>query len=88
MDDLSYAYLGFAKHSAIPDFNKLEKNRYEYVMPFYKKFLILTSLPNFFRRFISWFLAKFTSEQRLAKRVTALIDKDHDGISDLYLRFK
>ena len=87
MDQLSYAYVGFAKHSAIPNFNKLEKDRYEYVMPFYKKFLILTALPNFLRRFVSWALGKFTSEQRLAKRVAALLDKDHDGISDLYLRF-
>jgi len=39
MDDLSYAYLGFAKHSAIADFKKLEKDRYEYVLPLYRKFL-------------------------------------------------
>jgi fatty acid amide hydrolase len=87
MDELSYAYLGFAKHSAIADFKILEKKRYEYVLPFYRKFLQLTSLPNFLLRFISWFLRKFTVEQRLSKRVTALMNKDHDGISNLYLRF-
>ena len=56
-------------------------------MPFYRKFLLLTSLPNFLRRFASWILKKFTSEERLAKRVDALLVKDHEGINDLHRRF-
>ena len=66
---------------------KLERDRYEYALPLYRKFLTLTALPNFLRRFISWVLGKFTAEQRLAKRVEALQDRDHDGVSDLYLKF-
>lgn len=69
------------------DVKKLEKDRYEYMLPFFRKFLLLTSLPNFMLRLITWFLNKFTSEQRLAKKVAALLNKDHDGISDIYLRF-
>jgi len=45
------------------------------------------ALPNFFRRFIAWFLNKFTCEYRLAKRVEALVDRDHDGVSVLYQKF-
>ena len=69
------------------DVKKLEKDRYEYMLPFFRKFLLLTSLPNFILRLIAWFLNKFTSEQRLAKKVAALLNKDHDGINDIYLRF-
>lgn len=69
------------------DVHKLERDRYEYMLPYFRKFLLLTSLPNFMLRFIAWFLSRFTSEQRLAKRIDALLGKDHDGISDIYLRF-
>jgi fatty acid amide hydrolase len=69
------------------DVAKLEKDRYEYMLPFFRKILLLTSMPNFILRFISWFLGKFTAEERLAKRVIALMKKDHDGVSDIYLRF-
>jgi hypothetical protein len=69
------------------DVKKLERDRYEYMLPYFRKFLLLTSLPNFMLRFIAWFLGRFTSEQRLAKRVAALLNRDHDGVSDIYLRF-
>ena len=62
MDDLSYAYVGFARVSGVPDFVKLETDRYEYALPMYKKFILITKLPNFLLRFISWALGKFTSE--------------------------
>lgn len=57
------------------------------MLPYFRKFLFLTTLPNFILTFISWFLNKFTSEKRLAKRISALHAKDHDGISEIYLRF-
>ena len=87
IDELSYAYVGFARVSGVPDFVKLEKDRYEYVLPMYRKFVLITSLPNFLLRFIKWVLNKFTREQRLAKRLDSLKKFDHDGVSDLYLRF-
>lgn len=39
MDELSYAYVGFARVSGVPDFIKLEKERYEYALPMYRKFI-------------------------------------------------
>ena len=57
------------------------------MLPFFQKILFVTSLPNFMLRFIAWFLKKFTREERLSKKIVALQAKDHDGISDIYLRF-
>ena len=57
------------------------------MLPFFRKILLLTSLPNFVLTFLAWILRKFTREERVAKKITALLAKDHDGVSDIYLRF-
>jgi hypothetical protein len=57
-------------------------------MPFYTRFILITYVPNFIRKFVSWFLRTCTREARLAKKVDALLDKDHDGVSMLYKRLE
>lgn len=86
MDELNSVYIGFTKHSAIPEFKKLEKNRQERLMPFYTRLVLITLVPNIIRRLVSFVLRKCTREARLAKKVDSLLDKDHDGLSMLYAR--
>jgi hypothetical protein len=77
-------YLGFAKNSAIPNLFSLEESRYEYLMPFYKLMKTFSFLPNCMINFIASLLDKFTSEKRIANRLRAVLDKDHEGINALY----
>ena len=62
MDELNSVYIGFTKHSAIPEFKKLERDRNERLMPFYKRLALITLVPNVVRRFISIVLRKCTRE--------------------------
>ena len=86
MDELNSVYVGLTKHSAIPEFKSLESKKNERLMPFYKRFILITIVPNIVRKFIAWILNSCLREPRLAKRVEALFDKNHDGISMLYSR--
>ncbi len=86
MDELNSVYVGLTKHSAIPEFKSLESKKNERLMPFYKRFILITIVPNIVRKLIAWILNSCLREPRLAKRVEALFDKNHDGISMLYSR--
>ena len=85
-DELNSIYVGLTKHSAIPEFKSLERTKNERLMPFYKRFILITLFPNIIKRFVSWVLKTCLREPRLSKRVDALLDKDHEGISMLYAR--
>jgi len=56
-------------------------------MPFYNLFKRVAGLPYFLKKFIAWFLMKFTAEKRLAKQLRALINVDYEGINKLHQRF-
>lgn len=77
-------YIGFAKMASIPSFIDLEKNKYEYVMPFYRLFVMISKVPNWLKKILVWILRKFTSEQRLANRLHATRNRNYHEINALH----
>ena len=61
-DEMQSVFLGFANVASIPSISTHAKNCHEYLMPYYKLLMILTKLPDWFKRALAWLLTKFTNE--------------------------
>lgn len=86
-EEMQTVYTGFVNNGMIPSMRAHAAQRFEYLMPYYNLMTNLTFLPDWFKRGLAWFLNKFTNEQRTAKRILALQQKDHEGVNALHQRW-
>jgi fatty acid amide hydrolase len=81
-------YLGFTAMSSMPSLKDFIPLQHEKPLKEYKKFIGLMSLPNWTRKLAAWLLDTFTGEQRQAKKVRSLMDKNHFEINELFQRME
>lgn len=85
--EMEHVYIAFAKHASMPNIKALTKKRHEYLMPFYRLFVLAASLPNWLLKCATWVLVTCTAERRLAHRARALRSLNHEEVNGLHQRW-
>ena len=82
-------FIAFSAINCMPQIlDYLVPIHYERPLEEYSKFITLMSLPNWVRKFLAWLVITFTKEQRLAKRISSLMDKNHFEVDELHQRMQ
>lgn len=82
--DLFDTYAGLSTFCSVPGMWHLQDNCYEYLLPSYRILVFIAKFPNIIKRFLSWFLLKFTKEQRLAYKLWGTRKRDYVGLNKMY----